>query len=107
MWRWVQRLGPVLGSFCADPRDVRGIFVDDTTVNVRGTSALIWVAFEPDLRAVPDFHVARARIPSTPIPSSGGPCINTAGSRSTRTGRGGTRMPAGGRAWSAWPTAAP
>jgi len=67
MWRWVQRPGPVLGSFGADPGDVRRIFVDDTTVNVRGTSALIWVAFEPDLRAVPDFHVARAGTPSTPI----------------------------------------
>ena len=49
IWRWVQRPGPVLGSFGADPGDVRGIFVDDTTVNVGGPSALIWVAFEPDL----------------------------------------------------------
>jgi len=28
IWRWVQRLGPVLGSFGADPRDVHRIFVD-------------------------------------------------------------------------------
>jgi len=28
-------------------------------VNVGGTSALIWIAFEPDLRAMPDFHVSR------------------------------------------------
>jgi len=27
IWRWVQRLGPVLGSFGADPRDVHRIFV--------------------------------------------------------------------------------
>ncbi|MFP3283384.1 MAG: hypothetical protein RXP97_04820, partial [Nitrososphaeria archaeon] len=33
IWRWVQRLGPVLGSFGADPRDVRRIFVDETMVN--------------------------------------------------------------------------
>ena len=39
IWRWVQRLGPVLGSFGADPRDVRRIFVDETMVNVGGTSA--------------------------------------------------------------------
>jgi len=58
-WRWMQRLGPVLGSFGADPRDVRRIFVDETMVNVGGTSALIWVAFEPDLRAMPDFHASR------------------------------------------------
>jgi putative transposase len=58
IWRWVQRLGPVLGSFGADPRDVRRIFVDETMVNVGGTSALIWVAFEPDLRAMLDFHVS-------------------------------------------------
>ena len=36
IWRWVQRLGPVLGSFGADPRDVRRIFVDETIVNVGG-----------------------------------------------------------------------
>jgi len=58
IWRWVQRLGPVLGSFGADPRDVRRIFVDETMVNAGGTSALIWVAFEPDLRAMLDFHVS-------------------------------------------------
>jgi len=51
-------LGPVLGSFGADPGDVHRIFVDETMVNVGGTSALIWVAFEPDLRAVPDFHAS-------------------------------------------------
>jgi len=59
IWRWVQRLGPVLGSFGADPRDVHRIFVDETMVNVGGTSALIWVAFEPDLRVMPDFHASR------------------------------------------------
>jgi len=58
-WRWVQRLGPVLGSFGADPRDVRRIFVDETMVNVGGTSALIWVALEPDLHVMPDFHASR------------------------------------------------
>jgi Transposase and inactivated derivatives len=58
IWRWVQRLGPVLGSFGADPRDVHRIFVDETMVNVGGTSALIWIAFEPDLRAMLDFHVS-------------------------------------------------
>jgi len=41
IWRWVQRLGPVLGSFGADPRDVHRIFVDETMVNAGGTSALI------------------------------------------------------------------
>jgi len=75
IWRWVQGLGPVLGSFGADPREVHRAFVDETTVNVGGTSAQIWVAFEPGLRAMPDFHVARAGTPSTPIYSSGGPCI--------------------------------
>jgi len=54
----VQRLGPVLGSFGADPGDVRRIFVDETMVNAGGTPALIWVAFEPDLRAMPDFHAS-------------------------------------------------
>jgi len=58
IWRWVQRLGPVLGSFGADPRDIHRIFVDETMVNVGGTSALIWIAFEPDLCAMPDFHVS-------------------------------------------------
>jgi transposase-like protein len=58
MWRWAQRLGSVLGSFGADPRDVHRIFVDETMVNVGGTSALIRIAFEPDLRAMPDFHVS-------------------------------------------------
>jgi transposase-like protein len=58
IWRWVQRLGPILGSFGADPRDVHRIFVDETMVNAGGTSALIWVAFEPDLRAMLDFHVS-------------------------------------------------
>jgi len=49
MWRWVQRLGPILGSIGADPGDVRRIFVDETMVNVGGTPAWIWAAFEPDL----------------------------------------------------------
>ena len=46
IWRWVQGLGSVLGSFGADPGDVHRIFVDETMVNAGGTSALIWVAFE-------------------------------------------------------------
>jgi Transposase and inactivated derivatives len=58
IWRWVQRLGPVLGSFGADPRDVHRIFVDETVVSVGGTPAWIWVAFEPDLHAMLDFHVS-------------------------------------------------
>jgi Transposase and inactivated derivatives len=37
---------------------VRRIFVDETTVNVGGTPAWIWVAFEPDLHAMLDFHVS-------------------------------------------------
>ena len=37
---------------------MRRIFVDETMVNVGGTSALIWIAFEPDLRAMLDFHVS-------------------------------------------------
>jgi len=37
---------------------VRRIFVDETMVNAGGTPALIWVAFEPDLRAMLDFHVS-------------------------------------------------
>ena len=49
-------LPPLLG---ADPRDVRRIFVDETMVNAGGTPALIWIAFEPDLRDMPDFHVSR------------------------------------------------
>jgi hypothetical protein len=58
IWRWVQRLGPILGSIGADPRDVRRIFIDETMVNLGGTPAWIWVAFEPDLRAMLDFHVS-------------------------------------------------
>ncbi|MFP3263280.1 MAG: hypothetical protein RXQ62_02265 [Nitrososphaeria archaeon] len=58
IWRWVQRLGPILGSIGADPREVRRIFVDETMVNLGGTPAWIWVAFEPDLRAMLDFHVS-------------------------------------------------
>ena len=57
MWRWVQRLGPVLGSFGADPREVHREFVEETMANVGGTR-LIWVAFEPDLRIMPDFYVS-------------------------------------------------
>ena len=41
IWRWVQGLGPVLGSFGADPGHVHRIFVDETMVNAGGTSALI------------------------------------------------------------------
>ncbi len=51
-------MGPALGSIGADPRDVRRIFEDETMVNVGGTPAWIWVAFEPDLRAMLDFHVS-------------------------------------------------
>jgi len=58
MWRWAQRLGPALGSIGADPREVRRIFIDETMVNLGGTPAWIWVAFEPDLHAMLDFHVS-------------------------------------------------
>ncbi|MFP3263279.1 MAG: DDE-type integrase/transposase/recombinase [Nitrososphaeria archaeon] len=58
IWRWVQRLGPILGSIGADPREVHRIFVDETMVNLGGTPAWIWVAFEPDLHAMLDFHVS-------------------------------------------------
>ncbi|MFP3264184.1 MAG: DDE-type integrase/transposase/recombinase, partial [Nitrososphaeria archaeon] len=58
IWRWVQRLGPILGSIGADPREVRRIFIDETMVDLGGTPAWIWVAFEPDLRAMLDFHVS-------------------------------------------------
>ncbi|MFP3208507.1 MAG: DDE-type integrase/transposase/recombinase, partial [Nitrososphaeria archaeon] len=58
MWRWVQRLGPILGSIGADPREVRRIFIDETMVDLGGTPAWIWVAFESDLRAMLDFHVS-------------------------------------------------
>jgi len=101
----VHRLGPVLGSLGADPGGVRGIFVDETMVNVGRD-------LRPDLgrlRAVPLRHAGLPRSPrgnpSTPIPSSGGPCINTTRFRSTRTARGDAGMPAGGPAWSAWSTA--
>ncbi|MFP3229352.1 MAG: hypothetical protein RXR47_04385 [Nitrososphaeria archaeon] len=63
MWRWVQRLGPALGSIGADPSEVHRIFVDETMASVGGTPAWIWVAFEPDLRAMLDFHAARAGTP--------------------------------------------
>jgi len=51
-------LGPTLGSIGADPREVRRIFVDETMVDLGGTPAWIWVAFEPDLHAMLDFHVS-------------------------------------------------
>ncbi len=63
IWRWAQRLGPILGSIGADPREVRRIFIDETMVDLGGPPACIWVAFEPDLRAMLDFHVARAGTP--------------------------------------------
>ncbi|MFP3137643.1 MAG: hypothetical protein RXS42_05330 [Nitrososphaeria archaeon] len=59
----MQGLGSILGSIGADPGDVRRIFVDETMVNVGGTPAWIWAAFEPGLRAMLDFHVARAGTP--------------------------------------------
>jgi transposase-like protein len=41
IWRWVQRLGPILGSIGADPREVRRIFIDETIVNLGGIPARI------------------------------------------------------------------
>ncbi|MFP3401759.1 MAG: hypothetical protein RXP91_05805 [Nitrososphaeria archaeon] len=63
IWRWVQRLGTILGSIGAHPGDVRRIFVNETTVNLGGTPAWIWVALESDLHAMPDFRVAGAGTP--------------------------------------------
>jgi hypothetical protein len=40
IWRWVQRLGPVLGSFGTDPREVRRIFVDETIVEAEGPTII-------------------------------------------------------------------
>jgi hypothetical protein len=37
IWRWVQRLGPILGSIGADPRDVHRIFIDETTMSFEGS----------------------------------------------------------------------
>ncbi|MFP3138168.1 MAG: hypothetical protein RXS42_08150 [Nitrososphaeria archaeon] len=95
----MQRLGPALGSIGADPREVRRIFIDETMVNLGGTPAWIWVALEPDLRAMLDFHVARAGTRSMPIcssgeaPHSGGKRRGCRGgwtgrARSSRSGRG-------------------
>ena len=70
----MQRLGPVLGSFGADPGDVRRTFIDRTMVNVGGTPASICVAFESDLHHARLPRSSRGN-PSTPIPSSADPCI--------------------------------
>ncbi|MFP3138264.1 MAG: hypothetical protein RXS42_08645 [Nitrososphaeria archaeon] len=99
IWRWAQRLGPILGSIGADPREVRRIFVDETTVNLGGTPAWIWVAFEPDLHAMLDFHVSWRGNPIDAYlfigrgPRSGGkrrgcPRGWTGRARSSRSGRG-------------------
>jgi len=37
IWRWVQRLGPALGSIGADPREVRRMSIDETMVSLGGT----------------------------------------------------------------------
>jgi len=66
-----------------DPRGVRRIFIDETMVNVGGTPAWIWVAFEPDLRAMPDFHVSWRRNSIDAYTFIRRLCISTAGSRST------------------------
>ncbi|MFP3228797.1 MAG: DDE-type integrase/transposase/recombinase [Nitrososphaeria archaeon] len=58
MWRWVQRLGPALGSIGADPREVHRIFVDEAMVDLGGTPARIWAAFGPDPHAMLDFRVS-------------------------------------------------
>jgi len=72
MWRWVQRLGPILGSIGADPREVHRIFVDETMVNLGGTPAWIWVAFEPDLhRCMPIHREARPQVQWGPDPHGG------------------------------------
>ena len=55
--------GLVPGSLGTDPREVPHIFVDEAIVSVGGTPAWIWVAFEPELHAMPDFRVARAGTP--------------------------------------------
>jgi len=91
---------PNLGSIGADPREVRRIFVDETMVNLGGTPAWIWVAFEPDLRAMPDFHVSWRGNSIDAYTFIRRLCISTAGSRSTPMVRDGTRTPADGPAWS-------
>ena len=100
IWRWVQRLGPVLGSFGADPRDVHRILVDETMVNAGGTPAWIWIAFEPDLRVMLDFHVSWRGNSIDAYLFIRRLCISTAGSRSTPMVQDGTRTPADGPAWS-------
>jgi hypothetical protein len=42
----VHRYSPLLGSFDVDRGSVRSIFIDETMVNLGGTPAWIWVAFE-------------------------------------------------------------
>ncbi|MGC8848693.1 MAG: hypothetical protein ACP5QE_07610, partial [Conexivisphaera sp.] len=64
IWKWAHRYrhryrySPVLGSFDVDRGSVRSIFIDETVVNLGGTPAWIWVAFEPSLRAILDFHAS-------------------------------------------------
>ena len=86
---------------------MRRIFVDETMVNAGGTSALIWIAFEPDLRAMPDFHASwrgnsidAYTFIRRPVHKYGGVPIHTDGADSTRT-------PADGPAWSMWSTVTP
>lgn len=46
------------GAFEPDKKNVNVIFVDETEINVGGTEALIWIAFDPTVKAILGFHLS-------------------------------------------------
>ncbi len=53
IWKWIQKYGVMLdGAFEPDKKNVNVIFVDETEINVGGTEALIWIAFDPTVKAI-------------------------------------------------------
>lgn len=58
VWRWVQRLAPIVDRFSVDRRMVSIILVDETMFQIGCFKVWLWVAFEPERRLFLGFHIS-------------------------------------------------
>jgi putative transposase len=61
IWKWVQKYSDCVDRFRTDKRLVRGIFVDETLLQVDGQDYWLWIAYEPAINTCLMMHLSRER----------------------------------------------
>lgn len=61
IWKWVQKYSDCVDRFRTDKRLVRGIFVDETLLQIDGQDYWLWIAYEPAINTCLMMHLSRER----------------------------------------------